>query len=83
MTATDAEVDEYLKQHPELDTSKQTQAKAEEVLKRVRAGEDFVKLAKEFSTDTSNKDKGGDLGWFGHGLLVPEFEKAAYALKPG
>jgi len=80
--ATDAEVDVYLKGHPELDTDAKNRAKAEEVLKRARAGEDFGKLAQEFSTDGS-KDKGGDLGWFGHGDMVPEFEQAAYALKPG
>jgi serine/threonine protein kinase/parvulin-like peptidyl-prolyl isomerase len=82
LTATDAEVEEYLKLHPELDTA-HDRAKATGVLRRVRAGEDFAKLAKEFSTDTSNKDKGGDLGWFSRGMMVPEFEQAAFALDPG
>jgi foldase protein PrsA len=82
MKATDEEVTAYLASHPELDTDKKNRARAEEVLKRARGGEDFGKLAQEFSTDGS-KDKGGDLGWFGHGDMVPEFEQAAYALKAG
>lgn len=82
MKATDQEVDAYVASHPELDST-QTRTKAEEVLKRVRAGEDFAKLAKEFSSDQGNKDKGGDLGWFGKGAMVPAFEEAAFKLKPG
>jgi parvulin-like peptidyl-prolyl isomerase len=82
MKATDEEVNAYIASHPDLDTEKQQRAKAEDVLKRARAGEDFAKLAKEFSIDGS-KEKGGDLGWFGHGQMIPEFEQAAAALKPG
>jgi peptidyl-prolyl cis-trans isomerase C len=80
--ASDAEIDAYIAAHPELDT-KQTRAKAEEVLAKLRAGGDFNALAKEHSADPSNKDRGGDLGWFGRGMMVKPFEDAAFALKPG
>jgi len=52
-------------------------------LKRVKAGENFEALAREYSTDTGSKENGGDLGWFGKGRMVPDFEKATFALQPG
>lgn len=80
--ATDAEIDAYLAAHPELDT-KASRAKAEDVLRRARAGEDFAALARELSSDRGSKGQGGDLGWFGRGQMVKEFEDAAFKLKPG
>ncbi len=59
------------------------EATANIVLGRLADGEDWSELAALFSTDTSNKDFGGDLGWFGKGRMVAEFENAAFALDVG
>lgn len=59
------------------------EAAALDVIKRLKAGEDFGVIAKAVSTDTGSGAEGGDLGWFGKGAMVAEFETAAFALKPG
>ena len=60
----------------------QVKAKAQEILDKVKAGGNFEELAKQYSGCPSGKN-GGDLGMQPKGSFVPEFEKAAYALKPG
>jgi len=56
---------------------------AYEIISKINSGEDFSDLAKEFSLDDSNSQSGGDLGYFGKGAMVPEFENAAFALEIG
>ena len=88
---SEQEINDYFAAHPELDP-KATRAKAEDVLKRARGGEDFGALAKEFSEEPGAKESGGDLPWFGRAVegeqrspdkfrVVKPFEDASFALK--
>ena len=64
-------------------TDAEALAKAQDLRKRLMAGEDFATLAKAESDDSASGAKGGELGAFHHGQMVPAFETAAYALQPG
>lgn len=57
--------------------------KANEVIKKLNEGGDFAALAKEYSNDPGVAQNGGDLGYFSRGMMVPEFESAAFALEKG
>jgi peptidyl-prolyl cis-trans isomerase D len=57
--------------------------RAEQALLRLRAGEDFAKVARESSDDPATREEGGDLGYFPRGRMLPAFEAAAFALEPG
>ncbi len=57
--------------------------KAREIRQRLLQGEDFAKLAKDLSDDPGSKNKGGDLGWVGRGVLEKNFEQAAFSLAKG
>jgi len=59
------------------------QALAGQIRDRARAGEDFAQLAEEYSDDTGSAVNGGDLGYFGRGMMVPPFDSAAFAMSPG
>lgn len=67
----------------------EAKAKAQDVMKQAKApGANFADLANKYSQDPGNKDakgegRGGELGWFSHGAMVAEFDKAAFALSPG
>ncbi len=71
---------------PEPDSAvlERARARAESVLVRARAGEDFAALAAEFSDDAGSAQRGGDVGWFRRGSqMAREFERAAFFLRPG
>lgn len=64
-------------------TKEEARARAEDVLRRARGGEDFAALARQFSDEPGASTGGGDLGVFGRGQMVPPFEQAVFALETG
>ena len=66
---------------PEADA--RARARADSLLRALKAGENFARLARRFSDDEATRDQGGDLGEFGRGAMLAEFERAAFALGPG
>ena len=66
---------------PEAD--EKARARAADLLRRIRAGEDFGALARQYSDDPPTRDNGGELGSFGRGAMLEEFERAAFSLRAG
>ena len=68
---------------PAPEAKERARAKADSILLELRRGADFATAAKRFSQDPGSKDQGGSLNWFRRGVMVPEFERVAFGLKPG
>jgi parvulin-like peptidyl-prolyl isomerase len=61
----------------------EARAKADDLMRRVKAGESVADLARQYSDDEATRDKGGDVGVFGRGTMLDEFERAAFTMDPG
>jgi len=65
------------------EADEKTKIKADEILKQIKEGADFVEMAKKHSADTASGNNGGSLGQFSQGMMIPEFEAALDELKSG
>jgi peptidyl-prolyl cis-trans isomerase SurA len=68
---------------PSAEAKARTKAQADSIVLELRRGADFATAARRFSQDPGSKDQGGSLNWFRRGVMVPEFERVAFSLKPG
>ena len=68
---------------PSAEAKAKTKAEADSIVLELRRGADFAIAAKRFSQDPGSKEQGGSLNWFRRGVMVPEFEKVAFSLRPG
>jgi peptidyl-prolyl cis-trans isomerase SurA len=68
---------------PSPDAKLKAKAQADSIVLELRRGADFATAARRFSQDPGSKEQGGSLNWFRRGVMVPEFERVAFALKPG
>jgi peptidyl-prolyl cis-trans isomerase SurA len=68
---------------PTDEAKARTKAQADSIVMELRRGADFATAARRFSQDPGSKDQGGSLNWFRRGVMVPEFERVAFALRPG
>src|SRR3954469_3840155 len=68
---------------PSAEAKAKTKAEADSIVLELRGGADFAVAARRFSQDPGSKEQGGSLNWFRRGVMVPEFEKVAFVLRPG
>jgi peptidyl-prolyl cis-trans isomerase SurA len=68
---------------PSADAKLKSKAQADSIVLELRRGADFAMAARRFSQDPGSKEQGGSLNWFRRGVMVPEFERVAFTLKPG
>ncbi|MBA3759826.1 MAG: peptidylprolyl isomerase [Gemmatimonadota bacterium] len=68
---------------PSPEAKSRTKAQADSIVLELRKGADFATAARRFSQDPGSKEQGGSLNWFRRGVMVPEFERVAFGLKPG
>jgi peptidyl-prolyl cis-trans isomerase SurA len=68
---------------PSAAAKARARAQADSIVLELRQGADFATAARRFSQDPGSRDQGGSLNWFRRGVMVPEFERVAFALKPG